>query len=386
MGYLKFQAGELFDGYHLTRDSRVLILNEEGVVEDIMPAIDAGDDIQLFDGMLSPGFINCHCHLELSHMKGKIEEQTGLPDFVFRVVTERHSPEETILAAIEEAESEMLSDGIVAVGDICNNALSLQQKLKGRIWYHNFIEASGFNPAIAGERFARSAGFFAAYAKLYSIPVASNSITPHAPYSVSEPLWEMILQFPGNQLLTIHNQETEDEDKWFENKTGSMSTLFTRMKMETEYFTPSGKSSLQTFFPKFIPNQSVLLVHNVYTKPEDILFAKNSGITHYWCFCPNANKYISNQLPDFDMFINATENIVLGTDSLASNNQLSILEEIKTIRSAFPHISLEKALKWATLNGATALQLQSLMGSFEKGKKPGVNLITRNGESVRRLI
>ena len=86
------------------------------------------------------------------------------------------------------------------------------------------------------------------------------------------------------------------------------------------------------------------------------------------------------------MFINATENIVLGTDSLASNNQLSILEEIKTIRSAFPHISLEKALKWATLNGATALQLQSLMGSFEKGKKPGVNLITRNGESVRRLI
>ena len=113
---------------------------------------------------------------------------------------------------------------------------------------------------------------------------------------------------------------------------------------------------------------------------------KNSGITHYWCLCPNANKYISNQLPDVDMFIKSSGSIVLGTDSLASNHQLSILDEIKTIRSAFPGISLETTLQWATMNGARALQLQSLMGSFEKGKKPGVNLITDHGEFIRRLV
>ena len=386
MGYLKFRGSQLFDGYRIIDREQVLILTEEGLVDDIMPLSDAGDDVQVHEGILTPGFINCHCHLELSHMKGRIEEQTGLPDFVYRVVTERHSPDETILAAIESAESEMLSNGIVAVGDICNNALSLQQKLKGRIWYHNFIEASGFNPAIARERFTRSTAFFAAYAKLYSIPVASNSITPHAPYSVSDELWEMIIEFPGNQLLTIHNQETKDEDEWFKSKTGSMSTLFTKMKMETDYFNPSGKSSLQTYFPKFITNQSVLLVHNVHTSKEDVEYAKNSGITHYWCLCPNANKYISNQLPDVDMFIKSSGNIVLGTDSLASNHQLSILDEIKTIRSAFPGISLETTLQWATMNGARALQLQSLMGSFEKGKKPGVNLITDHGEFIRRLV
>ena len=385
MGYLKFRASQLFEGRRMLGTDHVLIMNDDGVVEDLLPTTEAGEDIQAFEGIITPGFINCHCHLELSHMKGIIKEHTGLADFVYRVVSERHAPEETIVAAIESAENEMLSNGIVAIGDICNNALSLPQKLKGRIWYHNFIEASGFNPAIAEERFARSAGFFAAYAKLYSIPIASNSITPHAPYSVSDKLWEMIIRFPGNQLLTIHNQETRDEDEWFKNKTGAMQTLFRNMKMDTDYFKPSGKSSLQTYFPKFIPNQSVLLVHNLYTSEEDMLFAKSSGIKHHWCFCPNANKYISNEIPDIEMYINAGANIVLGTDSLASNHQLNILEEIKTIRTAFPHIPLETTLHWATMNGAEALQLQSLMGSFEKGKKPGVNLISNEGEFIRQL-
>ena len=122
MGYLKFRGSQLFDGYRIIDREQVLILTEEGLVDDIMPLSDAGDDVQVHEGILTPGFINCHCHLELSHMKGRIEEQTGLPDFVYRVVTERHSPDETILAAIESAESEMLSNGIVAVGNRSSNA------------------------------------------------------------------------------------------------------------------------------------------------------------------------------------------------------------------------------------------------------------------------
>ena len=385
MGYVKFRAGQLFDGYRFLADPSVLVMTEEGVVETILPADEAGDDVQELSGIISPGFINCHCHLELSHMKDMIEEGTGLGEFVFRVVTQRNLPDEAILAAIEKAEGEMLANGIVAVGDICNNALSLPQKLKGRIWYHNFIEASGFNPAIAAERFQRSTGFFAAYANLYSIPVASNSITPHAPYSVSDELWEMILHFPGNQLLTIHNQETADEDEWFKYKTGSLQDMFAKMKMDTTSFQPSGKSSLQTYFPKFLANQAVILVHNVHTKREHIDFAKQSGIIHYWCFCPNANEYISGKLPAIDLFTESG-NIVLGTDSLASNHQLSILEEMKTIRKHYPGIELGTLLQWATLNGAKALQLQALMGSFEKGKKPGVLLIADNLETVKRLL
>ncbi len=153
MAYLKFKADKLFDGYRFSDDNAVLITDEEGVIEAIVPIDQAGDDVQQLSGILSPGFINCHCHLELSHMKGLIPEGTGLVKFVLNVVQQRHFPDEEILQAIEKAEDEMLANGIVAVGDICNNALTVSQKTKGRLYYHNFIEASGFNPHIAQQRF-----------------------------------------------------------------------------------------------------------------------------------------------------------------------------------------------------------------------------------------
>ena len=129
MAFRKFRADKIFDGYKLLED-HVLITNEEGTIESIVSVNEAGDDIEILNGILTPGFINCHCHLELSHMKGLIPEQTGLVDFVFKVVTERHFSESEILKAIEDAEEEMIQNGIVAVGDICNNTLSISQKQK----------------------------------------------------------------------------------------------------------------------------------------------------------------------------------------------------------------------------------------------------------------
>jgi hypothetical protein len=82
-------------------------------------------------------------------MKGLIPEKTGLVDFVFKVVNERHFGEDEILDAIANAEDEMFSNGIVAVGDICNNTITLSQKLKGRLAYYNFIEVFGWSPQVA---------------------------------------------------------------------------------------------------------------------------------------------------------------------------------------------------------------------------------------------
>ncbi|HYK55187.1 MAG TPA: amidohydrolase, partial [Flavisolibacter sp.] len=113
MKYRKFKADKIFDGYRFWED-HVLIADESGTIESVVPAPDAGDGIESFEGILSPGFINCHCHLELSHMKGRIPEKTGLVDFVFKVVTERHYSGEEIIKAIAEAESEMVRNGMVA--------------------------------------------------------------------------------------------------------------------------------------------------------------------------------------------------------------------------------------------------------------------------------
>jgi cytosine/adenosine deaminase-related metal-dependent hydrolase len=386
MTYKKFRADQLFDGYKLLDDQQVLITTEEGVIEKIVSHTEAGDDIQQFKGILTPGFVNCHCHLELSHMKGLIKEGSGLTDFVLKVISQRHFPEEEILNAIEKAEDEMLDGGIVAAGDICNNTLTLAQKTKGRIFYHNFVEASGFNPQIAAQRFERSAGFFREYAKHYSMPVESNSIVPHAPYSVADELWDKIIYFPGNHLMTIHNQETMAENEWFLGKEGDFIDFYKKMNIDASFFRASGKSSLQSYLLKFLKNQSLILVHNVHTSEEDLLFAKKSGKEIAWCFCPNANLYIGRQLPAIDLFIKNNCEIVLGTDSLASNHQLSILEEIKTIGRHFPDITPSQLLRWATSNGARALQMDKLLGSFEKGKQPGVILCDNQLSKSRRLL
>ena len=112
----------------------------------------------------------------------------------------------------------------------------------------------------------------------------------------------------------------------------------------------------------------------------------------FWCLCVNANLYINNLLPPIDLFRKNRLPIVLGTDSLASNDSLSILEEIKSIRKAFPDIPQAELLTCATKNGAEALNIETDFGSFEAGKTPGLihisldNGIINDDSIVRRIV
>ena len=385
MAFQKFRGDQLFDGSRMLEDQHVLITSESGTVEEIVHLDEAGDDIRVFPGILCPGFINCHCHLELSHMKGSIPEGTGLIEFVTRVIKDRHYSDDQILSAIENAESEMISEGIVAVGDICNNTLTITQKSKGRIAYHNFIEASGLLDDKAEIRFERAVNLFNAYEQQNS-PRWSNSIVPHAPYSVSEELWKRIVHFHANKLMTIHNQETKSENELFIANRGEFLKFYRELNVDPFVIKPSGRSSLQTYLQKFLSDQQLILVHNTYTSGEDVSFCEslNRNGAIYWCLCPNANLYISGELPDPELF--DPSRVVLGTDSLASNHQLSMLAEMRVLREHFPGIRIEQILGWATINGAKALQLDNILGSFERGKKPGLVLCDATLSACRRLL
>ncbi|MBS1640992.1 MAG: amidohydrolase family protein [Bacteroidetes bacterium] len=378
MLYQKYQADFLFTGYEILNQEYVLITDEKGVVIDIVHETEAGNDIKKLSGLLTPGFINCHCHLELSHMKGLIPEKTGLVDFVFKVVTQRHFPEEEILNAIANAEKEMLINGIVAVGDICNNTLTIPQKEKGNLYYYNFIEVSGWLPQVAIERFKRSKDFYDEFSRQSSV-VNCQSLAPHAPYSVSENLWKLIEPFFQNKTTTIHNQETVFEDEFFKTGKGDFERMYNMMKIDNTFFKPSGKSSIQTILPHFKNAEKIILVHNTFIKEEDIKYinavSNNNHQQFFYCLCVNANSYIENASPPVEMLQNLNCNIVLGTDSLASNWGLSILDEIKVIRNCFPTLTTVQLLQWATINGAKALSLNDKLGSFEKGKRPGIVLI-----------
>ena len=396
MTYRKFKADYLFTGHHMMEAPSVLVTTGEGRIKAIVSPLEAGEDVEVFRGILCPGFINCHCHLELSHMKGLIAEKTGMVDFLLAVMQQRTADPDRIAQAIGEAEQDMLDHGIVAVGDICNTTDTLSRKREGHMYYHNFIEAAGFVPQAAVQRFEASREVFSQFASLYDLPVESNSMVPHAPYSVSGNLFGMITQFPGNHLLTIHNQESEEENEFMTGGTGSFLQLYRALGLDISFYRPSGKRSLAGLLPYFYSNQSLILVHNVSTREEDLRSVEESapaGLEIYYCLCPGANRYITGMLPDIGLLVSHGCKLVLGTDSLASNHQLDLLSEIKILRQQYPRLDTETLLGWATHNGARALQLDATLGSFRKGNQPGVLLLedTRGPQiteatRVRRIL
>lgn len=383
MAYRKLSADYIFNGKKFLQGDHVLIVNEAGIIQDIVSTKDAGADVQTFRGMLCPGFINAHCHLELSHMKGLIPEKTGLVDFVFDIVTKRHFSIEEIADAIEKAEEEMIHNGIVAVGDICNNISTLHQKTKQRLAYYNFVEVSGWFPPVAQTRFEHSKNFYDQFTTQHS---PFTSLVPHAPYSVSDELWNYIQPFFPGKTITIHNQETAFENELFQNNAGDFIRMYNIMKIDNSHFTATGKTSLQSYFQRMVAAKNTILVHNTFTSEEDVQFVNressivNETLQTFFCICINANLYIENKIPPVELFRKNNCNIVIGTDSLASNHSLSVLDELKMISWHFPEIPTEELLQWSTINGAKALQMENKLGSFEKGKQPGIILIENLNE------
>lgn len=378
--YLKFKAPQIFTGTELIDGSdKVLITDAEGVIQGIVLDGEAGEGVQMVEGIVSPGFINAHCHLELSHMKGMIPAKTGLQEFVKQIVALRNVQAEQIQDAIIQAEDEMFANGIVAVGDICNTLDTLDQKGKKRIAYYSFIELYDLDPTRAHDKIVKGLEM---QQQFYENCVRA-SLVPHAPYSVSFNLWKLLSDHFQTHTITMHNQETADENEFFEKKTGAFLDMYVRVNVKLDFFEPTGVSSLQSMIPYLKNAYRTILVHNSFTSEEDVKKVKQQMPNTFWCLCPNANQYIENAMPPIHLLRKQQVPIVLGTDSYASNWSLHILDEIKTIQKFHPEIPLAEMLGWATLNGARALQMDKHLGSFDKGKKPGVISIT---DTVKRWV
>lgn len=323
-------------------------------------------------GIICPGFINTHCHLELSHLKGKIPAGEGLIEFIKKVQKLRKADDSEVIEAAAKADEEMERNGIVAVGDISNSTVTASVKSKSKLYYHNFIEVYGFDPKNADAIFNDALDLQEQFKPL------ASSITPHAAYSVSKELFKLVRKESEtkNSMLTIHNQESDEENKLYRYKQGSFLDFYDRLGLDISFFKPQARNSIQSIIPLLTNQQNVLMVHNTYTSMKDIYFIRRFDRKINWCFCPEANLYIENKLPKVSIFTNHGFNITLGTDSLASNNELCILKEMRVLQEHFPNLLLENMVQWATLNGAKFLGIDDDKGTIEAGKNPGLNLIT----------
>ena len=333
--------------------------------------------LEFYSGILVPGFINTHCHLELSHLKGKIEEKTGVGAFIGEINKLRNEETENIENAINVADRKMWAAGISAAGDISNTTLTIDTKKTSKIFYHTFVECFGFHPSRA-ERAFDFADFVRHQFKTNGL---SSGIVPHSPYSVSTQLFEKISKNAviEKSILTIHNQESKSENEFYKTGTGEIANhLQNNLGIDISHWKPTKKSSLVAVLGHLPAENQLLLVHNIFTTKEDLEELKKLRTLDntFFVLCPNSNLYIENQLPPVSFFINENLKICIGTDSLASNHELSVLSELVTLQLNFPELTLDELFNWACLNGAKALQIEKNFGSFEVGKKPGINLIT----------
>lgn len=360
----------LFDGFSLKTNTCIQVDNE-GIVLDILTKEPFPSSAIVLNGLLMPGMINCHCHLELSHMKGTIPKHTGLVNFLMTINQSRNlQNNHEIAIAIDQAEKEMIAQGIVAVGDISNKLDTLEQKKKHDLNYHNFIETFGLEDEQASHRFETSISIWNAFQE-----IAPSSIVLHAPYSISNTLIQLVNDFNQNKLSTIHNQECDAENELFQSGTGDFLQLIQWILKSPKEIKPTGKSSLQSYLPMLSQINKLILVHNTVSTKDDIEFAQQTNKELYWCLCPHANLYIENTLPDVNLLYTSNCKLVVGTDSLASNYHLSIWDELSVLHAHFPTIPLDEKLKWATSHGAEALGMNSTLGSFENGKQPGIVFI-----------
>jgi len=362
---IPLNAAPIKDGY--------LFIEDDGTVIHLtdIPPISTDFEVERYKGILCPGFVNTHCHLELSAMKDLMPEGTGLPNFVSQIPTRRNECVLDPEKAIEEGDREMLNAGIVAVGDISNTADTLLIKQKSNIKYHSFVEIFGLDKSQAANLVAAGENVVDEYTR----SGLDASLVPHAPYSVSPDLLKGIYANSSDKIISIHHQETPSENELFLESKGDLADLFSGKGLDISsqlaFKQNSSVYSLLQYLPK---EQKVLLVHNTCSEVADIDQVEAHFNNAYWCTCPKANWYIERRLPNYDLWLKKGLKITVGTDSLASNDTLSILEEIKLIQANSPHITTEELLTWACKNGAVFFGYDHL-GTLTTGTNPGIVLI-----------
>ena len=313
--------------------------------------------LEIFEGIISPGFINAHCHLELSYLQNKISKQVGLVDFIKELQLKKIN-NENIYEAIEQAENLMIKNGIVGVGDICNTDYTLKQKVKKNLKYYNFIELY----AVKTNQVEQCFNDAKRLKKKFIKHNLQSTIVPHSTYGVHPRLMHMILNYmKENDLISIHNLETESERDYLHKKSGNIFRWLKQLDADLSIWnqTPNSHELINNF------NKQTIFVHNTFARKIEI---ENK----LCCTCPKANLFIEGVLPSYDKF--DKDSLCVGTDSLASNENLSILEELFIIQKNSTYC-LNTLLKIGCLNGSKALKFNSL-GSISEGKNPGLNLIT----------
>jgi cytosine/adenosine deaminase-related metal-dependent hydrolase len=354
----------------------LLVLDDSGKILEIRRMQQEEESTEFYNGILVPGFVNSHCHIELSHLKGAFEKGTGMAGFIRQINSLRNSVDrDGRVSTIEQELRQMYDSGVSAMADISNCDESFLPKSQSDIYTRTFLEVFGTEEKDVGHIMEN---VMALHQKAIQTGIDSSP-TPHSCYTMSPQLLEAVAaESLKSGWLSYHNQESWEEEELLKNGEGPLADEYKSRSLSTPPI--CGKPSLFYFLERLkatglLSGQNILLVHNTFSDYASISEAKKEIANLYMALCPLSNLFIHNSLPPVRLLMEEGVDITLGTDSLSSNDVLSMVQEIKCLHSYFPDIPLAQIIEWSTMNGAKFLGVQERLGSFEPGKSPGVVLI-----------
>ena len=351
-------------------------LEDDGTVIRTGVCADPAAEPVFYDGAVAPGFVNAHCHVELSYMKGLFRKGTRMAGFIDQIneLRDTKSLEEKV-RDLSEAMDSLWEQGVVAMADISNCDDSFAVKARHPMYTRTFLEVFGTEPedcaaVMDGVRKLKKV------ADGFGIDAAP---TPHACYTMSPELVTAVsVEGLKSGFLSFHSEETEEEEEMLKYGSGKMWENRKQAGMSVPPVT--GKSSLLYFIDRLLAghpapfDEHILLVHECCMDQEGIDAAKAVMNHPFVAVCPLSNLFIHNALPPIDLMRRNALKICVGTDSLSSNDDLNIVDELFCLQRNFPEVPLGELLTWASRNGAEFLARPEF-GALEPGRRPGLVLI-----------
>ena len=347
---------------------------DDGTIAGVGECEDIASEERFLEGAIVPGFVNAHCHVELSHLHGKFRKGTGMAGFIDQINELRDwAGREVKASLVKDWMDKMWKDGVSAMADISNDDSSFEVKASHPMYTRTFLEVFGSEPHMC-DGVMSDVTALNAVADEAGIDAAP---TPHSCYTMSPQLLSAsALAGLEKGYLSYHSQESQEEEDLIRSGSGAMYENRKRSGMSTPPVT--GESSLKYFIDRLSDvkqapyDEHILLVHNVCLSKEDIDAAKAVMKNVFWAICPLSNIFIHEALPPVPLMRENCLDIMVGTDSLSSNDDLDMVKELTCLHVNFPEVPMNELLVWSSLNGARFLSKEDKLGSITPGKKPGL--------------
>lgn len=352
-------APPLANGVVAVEDGRVAWVGPRGG-----PGMPDGVVTDLGTGVLTPGLVNAHCHLELSHMAGRLPRAAGFVPWVEALVDERGREESGhVRERAAEAIRELETTGTVAVGDVSNALVHLDLLQASRLRAVVFYELLGWDPA-------RSETILqAAEQRLAALSTGLNGrvrvrLAAHAPHSVSARLLEALRERGGP--ASIHLAESEAETGFLASGGGEWAGFLARRGLGGVAFHPPAVSPVKYLESLGVLVPGLVAAHCVRTDHADRALLARRGV--HVALCPRSNRNLGVGLPSLPDLLADGVRLCLGTDSLASAESLDLLQDAALLHRAFPRVDPAVLVGMATAGGAAALGFADL-GTLAPGQR-----------------